>query len=356
MGPKIEVDKNTTLGKIDIPLKAEEGKTYKVAGVYSRTSRWSVLLRRYIYEYSLLGDATKISTDTALYVVYKEVKDPVFTIKTQPVNYEFYNSNGSEAGFKPELSLTANLADVDYEDGMYFVFNWQELRKGAEEYIDCPLTHNTTSLDRTRDASECLNNDGSWADITDTLEIKTDGTDESGRVVAREGAKFKCNVILKDKSGNTICTVTTNEVEVIYKVRVTLHDGDASEDLKIRYGTLVKDAIPASYEKEGVITTWQTRARDWNWNQGYYYVYTDYDTNQAVKTTPLDLYVKREAVKFNVTFEMNDHGKQVPAQTVEHGKYATEPTPAPTDDSYTFGHCSLCKLGEEQGYRNIPRS
>ena len=39
VGPKIEVDKNTTLGKIDIPLKAEEGKTYKVAGVYSRTSR-----------------------------------------------------------------------------------------------------------------------------------------------------------------------------------------------------------------------------------------------------------------------------------------------------------------------------
>ena len=325
VGEAIQVSKGTTLSQIEIPLKKEEGKTYKVSKVYTRQKYYY----SYNYTYTELNNNTKINIDTALYVVYEEVKTPSITIKTQPVDYPFYNSNG-ESGFDPKFSLVASVANVKYEKDMYFEFNWQELRKGATEYIDSPLT-----TDNTTDASAYYKN-GKWDDITDTVNIRTDGKPDSGRVVAREGAKFKCNVILKDKDGNTICEATTNEVEVVYTVRVTLHDGEKSETISdVRYGTLVKDVIPDSYDQEGMVTTWQTRTQAWDWNQGNYYVYTDYDTNQAVKTTPLDLYVKREAVKYEVSFVMNDHGKQVPAQTVEHGKYATEPT-KPTDNDYTF--------------------
>ena len=280
VGDAIRVSKGTTLSQIEIPLKKEEGKTYKVSKVYTRQK----YNHSYNYSYTELNNNTKINNDTALYVVYEEVKTPSITIKTQPVNYPFYNSNG-ESGFDPKFSLVVGVENVKYEKDMYFEFNWQELRKGATEYIDSPLT-----TDNTVDASVSYMN-GRWNDITYTINISTDGKPDSGRVVAREGAKFKCNVFLKDKDGNTICEATTKEVEVVYTVRVTLHDGEKSETISdVRYGTLVKDVIPDSYDQEGMVTTWQTRTSIWAWGMGNQYSYTDFDTTQAV-TTPLDLYV-----------------------------------------------------------------
>ncbi len=42
-------------------------------------------------------------------------------------------------------------------------------------------------------------------------------------------------------------------------------------------------------------------------------------------------------VKYTVTFNMQGHGTQVEEQSVETGTYATEPSPAPTAQGYTFG-------------------
>ncbi len=55
------------------------------------------------------------------------------------------------------------------------------------------------------------------------------------------------------------------------------------------------------------------------------------------RITYINLTVEDPAKTYDVTFDMNGHGTQVEKKQVKAGEKVTEPTPAPTDDYWTFG-------------------
>lgn len=276
---------------------------------------------------------------------------PKITISVQPQGINYYNKNGENAHgnkFEPKFSFTAKIQNVAYQDGMKLIFNWQEKHAGSDAFEDSPLIVDEANPENTilssqisRDPEEYgyvkEENVGSfwnpryeyvWQNMNVSLPI----TSEDGKNVARRGAIFRCNIILVDKDGNTICSVMTNEVKVNYEVRVTLHDGMQSQDIKVPYDTAVK--IPDSYNREGYVTVWQTReGNNYHWGQETY-TYTDFDITKGI-TEPVDLYVKRTKM-VTVSFDMNGHGTQVAEQKLAAGQKATEPTKPTTNDGWEF--------------------
>lgn len=276
---------------------------------------------------------------------------PKITISVQPQSINYYNKNGENAHgnkFEPKFSFTAKIQNVAYQDGMKLIFNWQEKHAGSDAFEDSPLIVDEANPENTILSSQISRdpevygyvkeeNVGSfwnpkyeyvWQNMNVSLPI----TSEDGKNVVRRGAIFRCNIILVDKDGNTICSVMTNEVKVNYEVRVTLHDGMQSQDIKVPYDTAVK--IPDSYNREGYVTVWQTReGKNNHWGQETY-TYTDFDITKGI-TKPVDLYVKRTKM-VTVSFDMNGHGTQVAEQKLAAGQKATEPTKPTTNDGWEF--------------------
>ena len=276
---------------------------------------------------------------------------PKITISVQPQSINYYNKNGENAHgnkFEPKFSFTAKIQNVAYQDGMKLIFNWQEKHAGSDAFEDSPLIVDEANPENTILSSQISRdpevygyvkeeNVGSfwnpkyeyvWQNMNVSLPI----TSEDGKNVVRRGAIFRCNIILVDKDGNTICSVMTNEVKVNYEVRVTLHDGMQSQDIKVPYDTAVK--IPDSYNREGYVTVWQTREGNNNYWGQETYTYTDFDITKGI-TEPVDLYVKRTKM-VTVSFDMNGHGTQVAEQKLAAGQKATEPTKPTTNDGWEF--------------------
>ena len=272
---------------VTIPAAVTNREGYDLVAIYDRYSIDGV------YYYNAWSSNSPIYGAKELFVEYKEKPKPVVTITKQPIDYPFYNQNNSEYGFAPEFSLNATVENVEYKPGMIFVFNWQEKRSGSNEFVDCPLISGQTSMSKTEPASTFYSN-GQWKTITDTLEITSDNTENSGRVIARNGAIFRCNVILRDANGKEICRTTTDEVQVVYEVKVTIHDGNSSEVVRVRYNHAVE--IPESLQRTGMTTTLQTRTTRYG-----RYVYSDYDLSTKI-TAPVELWVKRVANEATVTF------------------------------------------------------
>ena len=263
------------------------------------------------------------------------------TISTPPKSIDFYNEHGESANWKPTFSLTAKIQNVAYQDGMKLILNWQEKHAGSDVFVDSPLIVDDNHPENTilssqikRDAVEYgyvkYVNVGTprhqryeyvWQDMNISLPI----TSADGKNVARNGAIFRCKIILVDKNNNEICSVMSNEVKVNYTVRVTLHDGVKTEDIKVPYNQAV--TIPESYNQEGYVTEWQTKA-------AYTNKYEDFDITQKI-TAPVDLYVNRTKL-VTVSFNMNGHGTQIPSQTFAAGQKAKEPAKPQATDGYDF--------------------
>ncbi|MBO4484655.1 MAG: InlB B-repeat-containing protein [Lachnospiraceae bacterium] len=263
------------------------------------------------------------------------------TISTPPKSIDFYNEHGESANWKPTFSLTAKIQNVAYQDGMKLILNWQEKHAGSDVFVDSPLIVDDDHPENTilssqikRDAVQYEYvksvNVGSfwfpryeyvWQDMNISLPI----TSADGKNVARNGAIFRCKIILVDKNNNEICSVMSNEVKVNYTVRVTLHDGEKTEDIKVPYNQAV--TIPETYNQEGYVTEWQTKA-------AYTNKYEDFDITQGI-TAPVDLYVNRTKL-VTVSFNMNGHGTQIPSQTFAAGQKAKEPANPQATDGYDF--------------------
>lgn len=268
-------------------------------------------------------------------------KTPAITISVPPTSIDYYNQNGEPANWKPTFNITAKVQNVTYQNGMKLIFNWQEKHAGSDVFVDSPLIVDDNHPENTKLSSEIKHdalqygyvksvNVGSfmhshyeyvWQDMNISLPISS----ADGKNVARNGAIFRCKIILVDKNNNEICSVMSNEVKVNYTVRVTLHDGEKTEDIKVPYNQPV--TIPESYNQEGYVTEWQTKVAFTN-------KYEDFVITQGI-TAPVDLYVKRTKL-VTVSFNMNGHGTQIPSQTFAAGQKAKEPAKPQATDGYEF--------------------
>ena len=264
-------------------------------------------------------------------------KTPAITISVPPTSIDYYNQNGEPSTWKPTFNITAKVQNVVYQNGMKLIFNWQEKHAGSDVFVDSPLIVDENHPENTKLSSEITHDAatskyfywGSWQNMNISLPISS----ADGKNVARNGAIFRCKIILVDKDNNEICSVMSNEVKVNYTVRVTLHDGEKKEDIKVPYNQVV--TIPASYNQEGYTTGWQTREAHYDYlTHKTTYTYTDFDVTKGI-TAPVDLYVKRTKL-VTVSFNMNGHGTQIPSQTFAAGQKAKEPAKPQATDGYEF--------------------